>query len=145
MVVEAARRSVRAARDNRPMAYASELVTLLAAGLFSGGAVYVSVAEHPARVQAGTAVALAEFGPSYRRSAPLQGGSALAALIFGVIAAFASGTWLWALAGGCVAVAVPVTLLVIAPLNQRLMSGPERATDAEVSSLLARWAGLHAL
>ncbi|TMK98311.1 MAG: DUF1772 domain-containing protein [Actinobacteria bacterium] len=127
------------------MTYASELVALLAAGLFAGGAVFVSVAEHPARTEAGANVALAQFPPSYRRAAPLQGGSALVALVAGIIAAIAGGNWEWALAAGCVGSAIPLTLLVIAPVNRRLMSDAAQLTDAEATELFASWARLHAL
>src|SRR5207244_10431670 len=125
--------------------YASELITALAAGLFAGGAVFVLLAEHPGRTEAGTSVALAQFPGSYRRAAPLQGGCALVALVAGVIAAFESGNWVWALAGGCVGAAVPLTLLVIAPVNTQLMSKPELLAEGEATALLASWARLHAL
>jgi hypothetical protein len=124
---------------------ATQLVTLLAAGLFAGGALYVSVAEHPGRVAAGADVALVQFAHSYKRAAPLQGGMAVIALILGVIAAFASGSWEWALAGGCVGAAVPITLVMIAPLNERLTRAPAGLADAELQTMLARWGRLHAL
>jgi hypothetical protein len=125
--------------------HAWELLTLIVAGLFAGGAVYVLIAEHPGRVEAGIRVALAQFPGSYRRAAPLQGGCALLAPVAGVVAAFASGNWLWALAGGCVGAAIPLTLLVIAPVNAQLMSKPERLTEDDARALFASWARLHAL
>src|SRR2546427_11293208 len=127
------------------MEYVSELVTLLAAGVFAGGALYVSVAEHPGRTAAGTRVALAQLPGSYRRAAPLQGGSALVALVAGVVAAFASGDWVWALAGASVGAAVPLTLIVIGPGNTRLMREPDLLADDDATALLADWARLHAL
>jgi hypothetical protein len=42
-----------------------EIIAALAAGLFSGAAVYISLVEHPARVDCGPAVAVREFRPSY--------------------------------------------------------------------------------
>jgi hypothetical protein len=127
------------------MAFAAELVTVVAAGVFAGGALFVAVAEHPGRTEAGPVVALAQFSPSYRRAAPLQGGSALAALVGGIIAAFASGNWVWALAGGCVGAAVPLTLVVIAPVNRQLMGEPGRLADPQTTDLLRSWARLHTL
>jgi multisubunit Na+/H+ antiporter MnhG subunit len=124
---------------------ATQLITLLAAGLFSGGALYASVAEHPGRVAAGTDVAVIQLPHSYRHAAPLQGGLAIIAGIVGVIAAFVSGSWEWALAGACVGAAVPITLVLIAPVNQQLMERAERLSDAQAATLLARWARLHAL
>jgi hypothetical protein len=126
--------------------HAAELVCLLSAGLFAGGALYVSVAEHPARVAAGTDLALAQFPLSYTRAAPLQGGSATLSLIFGIVAAATGGTWAWALAGGCVGAAVPLTLVVIEPVNEQLRrQGEDLDGEAVAAALLSKWARLHAL
>ena len=136
---------VRADGHNRCVEEATQLITLLAAGLFAGGALYASVAEHPGRVAAGTDVAVLQFPHSYKRAAPLQGGLAIIALTVGVIAAFVSGSWEWALAGGCVGAAVPITVVMIAPVNAQLIRRTGRLTDAEAAALLATWARLHAL
>ena len=61
-----------------------ELAALLCTGLFAGAALYVSLVEHPARLEGGPALAIAQFGPSYRRGAVMQaslaGGGCLAAV-----------------------------------------------------------------
>jgi hypothetical protein len=44
----------------------AEFVAVLACGLLTGAAVYVSLVEHPARMQCGVELAAAEFSPSYR-------------------------------------------------------------------------------
>ena len=49
-----------------------ELVFTLSSAFFTGASVYISFVEHPARVQAGTQVALAEFAPSYKRATVTQ-------------------------------------------------------------------------
>jgi hypothetical protein len=56
-----------------------EIVALLCIGLFSGAAAYVTFVEHPARVSCGPALAVAEFGPSYRRGTVMQ--ASLAAMV----------------------------------------------------------------
>ena len=40
---------------------------------------------------------------------------------------------------------MPLTLLVIEPVNRQLMSESERLTEAEATVLLASWARLHAV
>ena len=47
-----------------------------AATLFAGGALYVSLVEHPARLATGPPMAVAQFRASYPRGAKLQGGLA---------------------------------------------------------------------
>ena len=126
------------------MRFALGLLTVLLTGLFAGGALYVSLAEHPARIEAGSAVALAHFGPSYRRAARWQGTWAVGALLAGLGAAWLSGSWPWALAGVLTGAAIPLTLLVIAPVNRRLMSCDLPPAGDEAARLLSRWARLHA-
>jgi hypothetical protein len=51
---------------------ALELFATLAAGLFSGASIYINLVEHPARIHCGTALALAQFAPSYKRATLMQ-------------------------------------------------------------------------
>ncbi len=50
---------------------AARLATL-ASSLFTGAAIYINLVEHPARMEAGTQLALTEFAPSYRRATVMQ-------------------------------------------------------------------------
>ena len=65
-----------------------ELIAVLCTGLFAGAAIYITLVEHPARLECGAALALTEFRPSYRRAAVLQ--ATLAAV--GCLAAV--GAWM---------------------------------------------------
>jgi hypothetical protein len=49
-----------------------ELLATLAAGLFSGASIYINLVEHPARMQCGTVLAVAQWGPSYKRATVMQ-------------------------------------------------------------------------
>ena len=58
----------------------AEFVAGLACALFSGAAVYLSLVEHPARMECGVELAATEFAPSYRRchaGEPSSGGTDL--------------------------------------------------------------------
>jgi hypothetical protein len=120
-------------------------IATLCAGLFAGAALYVSLVEHPARVSCGTAVAVAEFGPSYRRAARLQ--SALASICFvaAVWAAFRGAGHLVFVAALLMVAVVPFTLLVIMPTNDRLMDPTLNPGSPEAATLLTRWGRLHAV
>ena len=50
----------------------AEFAAMLACGLFAGAAVYVSLVEHPARMECGVEIATAEFPPSYHRGTIMQ-------------------------------------------------------------------------
>lgn len=57
-----------------------EFIATLSAGLFTGGAIYISLVEHPARMSCGSTLAITEFAPSYKRAAIMQ--AFLAAISF---------------------------------------------------------------
>lgn len=124
---------------------AFELVALLCTGLFAGAAVYVTLVEHPARLECGPALAIAEFRPSYRRAAVMQ--AALAGI--GCLAALA--TWMQGrgasvlVAGLLLGAAIPFTLVVILPTNKRLLDPGLDPQSTEAAVLLARWGKLHAV
>jgi uncharacterized membrane protein len=121
------------------------LVATVAAGVFAGAAVYVTVVEHPARLECGPALAIREFGPSYRRAAIMQGMLGAVGLLASVVAWYqGSGVdWLgWGLFLGAM---IPFTLIVIMPTNRRLLDPALDSGSAEARDLLSRWGRLHAV
>jgi hypothetical protein len=117
---------------------------LLAAAAFAGAALYVSTAEHPARLRLRDEAALAQWKPSYARGKVMQAGLALVGSLLAFWAWWESRDWLW-LAGGIVLIAGwPFTLLVILPVNRRLEAIPPGG-GAESRALLVRWGRLHAV
>lgn len=121
------------------------LVATVAAGLFAGAAVYVTVAEHPARLECGQAVAIKEFGPSYRRAAVMQGGLAVVGLLASVAAWYQRGDVGWLVWGLLLGALVPFTLVVIMPTTRRLLDPRLDSGSAEARELLSRWGRLHAV
>ena len=120
-------------------------IATLAAGLFAGAALYVSLVEHPARVSLGSRPAVQEFRPSYRRGAAMQAPLSLVGAVAGVAcwAVGASAAWLAsALALGAL---VPFTLIVIMPTNKRLLDTRLDPGSNEAGALLRGWAALHAV
>ena len=122
-----------------------ELIALLCTGLFAGAAVYVTLVEHPARLECGPVVALAEFRPSYRRAAAIQ--ATLAAIgSLTAVAAWALGRGAPVLVAGLLLGAmIPFTLLVVLPTNKRLLDPALDPHATEAASLLAWWGRLHAV
>ena len=121
------------------------LFALVAATLFAGAALYISLVEHPARMKLDDRSALAQWKPSYRAATPLQAGLALLSLILGL--------WAWWKAGDdgllvgalLIGAVVPLTLVAISPVNRRLFAMPEEAAGEESRFLLERWGRLHSV
>jgi uncharacterized membrane protein len=120
-----------------------ELIATLAAGLFAGAAIYIDLAEQPARTQIDTAAALMEWRPSYKRAAVVQ--PVLAAVGFlSAIAAWLTGGSVWWLVGGTLLVAViPYTLIVVFPTNNKLLDPAIDKNPDLARRLLTRWGRLH--
>ena len=116
-----------------------------AAFLFAGGALYVSLVEHPARVACGPPMAVAQFRTSYPRGARLQGGLAVLGGLAGLLAWLAGAPFPWLGAGTLLASVVPYTLVVIMPTNRRLLDRALAPDLPEVRLLLRRWGALHAV
>ena len=123
----------------------SESLAVLCSGLFAGAALYVSFVEHPARMQCGTALAITQFAPSYKRATVMQ--ASLAAV--GTLAAIAA--WLmgapapWLIGGLLLGAVIPFTLIVILPTNKRLLDPSLDKNSQLAAQLLQRWATLHAV
>jgi Anthrone oxygenase len=122
-----------------------QFIAVLAATLFAGAAIYINVAEHPARMECGTAVAATVFGPSYRRAAVMQAALALVSTASAIGAWFMGAASEWLIGAVLIFAVVPFTLLVIMSTNKKVLdSGIDRSSDT-VHRLLRRWGRLHAV
>jgi uncharacterized membrane protein len=120
-------------------------LAVLTTVLFTGAAIYVNVAEHPARMECGTTVAVTVFGPSYRRAAVMQVILALIATVSAIGAWFLGAGASWLVGGLLIFAVVPFTLIVIMPTNKKLLDPAVDRTSDTVHGLLQRWGKLHAV
>jgi len=122
-----------------------ELLATLTAVLFSGASIYVNLVEHPARIQCGTALAVAQWGPSYKRATVMQ--ASLAAVGF----FSATGAWIlgaggfWLIGSILLGLVIPFTFIVILPTNRKLLNPDLVKESPDARLLLDRWARLHAV
>ncbi len=123
----------------------AELVAVLACSLFTGAAAYISLVEHPARMECGAELAATEFPPSYRRATIVQVTSAALGLLSSIAAWLAGATFWWVVAGVLLGVVMPFTLIVILPTNKQLLSPTLDRHSAQTEQLLIRWGRLHAV
>jgi hypothetical protein len=123
----------------------AKFVAVLACGLFAGAAAYVSLVEHPARMECGVELAATEFPPSYRRGTIMQATLAALGLLASVAAWLTGATFWWLVAGIMLGAVIPFTLFVILPTNRLLLSPTLERRSVEAERLLARWGVLHAV
>src|SRR6266568_1532859 len=120
-----------------------ELIAALCTSLFAGAAIYINLVEHPARLQTGTAAAVKQWRPSYRRATVMQASLAIVGFL-SALGAWAQGRGIPVLVGGLLlGSVVPFTLIVIFPTNRRLFD-PNLDEGSKAAALLAKWNRLHA-
>jgi hypothetical protein len=120
------------------------LLALLTASIFFGAAIYINVAEQPARLGLDDRAALAQWGPAYRRGFEMQASLALVSGLLGAAAWWQTGNPLWGAGAAIIILNWPYTMLVIMPVNRRLEATRPEEAGEETRDLLLRWGKLHA-
>jgi hypothetical protein len=120
-----------------------KFIAMISAAMFAGAALYINVAEHPARMVLDIRSAAAQWAPSYRRATWMQAPLALLSLAAGL------GSWLlgagfgWAIAALLIGAVIPFTFIGIMPTNRALLAPGRDLAAAETRALLEHWAKLH--
>jgi hypothetical protein len=118
-------------------------LALVFAAAFAGAALFVNVAEQPARLALDDPALLREWQRSYDRAAPMQGGLALLAALVGFVAAWQLHDWRLAVGALLIIANWPYTLLVIKPTNDRLHAIKPEQANAQTRQAIISWGHLH--
>jgi uncharacterized membrane protein len=127
----------------RCTAMMSGLVALTVAAIFTGAAVYVNVAEQPARLSLDDRALLAEWKPSYKRGAVMQASIALIGWVLGLLAWWQTSRTGFLIGAVAMVAPWPWTLLAIRPTNDALLATDQ--AGPRTRALIEKRGMLHAV
>jgi Domain of unknown function (DUF1772) len=120
-------------------------LALITAAVFAGAAIYVNVAEQPARLELGDGALLTEWKSAYKRGLVMQAPLALAGCLLGLLAWWQTQDWVWFLGALVLVANWPYTLFVIMPTNNQLKALNPANAGPTGRRLVQQWGRLHAV
>jgi Domain of unknown function (DUF1772) len=119
------------------------LLALIAAAFFTGVALYVNIAEQPARLSLDDRALLTEWKPSYKRGAAMQAPLALIGCLLGLIAWWQTSHPGFLIGGVAMIAPWPWTLIGIKPTNDALLAIQPDEVGPQTRALVVKWGVLH--
>jgi hypothetical protein len=127
------------------MVHSLEFIATLCTSLFAGAALYINVAEHPARMALETRMAAKQWSPSYQRATWMQAPLAVLGFLAGGAAWLGGANVGWLVAAVFIGAVVPFTFIGIMPTNRMLLAPQRDLGSSQTRALLEKWARLHAV
>ena len=121
------------------------LLALTTAAIFTGAAVYVNVAEQPARLTLDDRALLTEWKPSYKRGFAMQAPLALIGFVFGLVAWWQTSHPGFLMGAFAIIAPWPWTIFGIKPTNDALLETEVDKAGPLSRALIVRWGSLHAV
>lgn len=120
-------------------------LALVTAALFAGAAIYINIAEQPARLTLDDRSLLTQWKPSYKHGFTMQASIAVISGLLGFTALWLTGDWRWTVGALLILANWPYTLFGIMPTNHRLNATSNDQADTATRELIKHWARLHAV
>src|SRR4030095_11643125 len=120
-------------------------LALVIAAVFTGAAVYINVAEQPARLQLDDQALLTQWKAAYKRGTAMQAPLAVIGFLAGMLAWRQAGDWRWLIGAAILIANWPYTFIGVMPTNKSLMATDPAHAGSQSRPLIEKWAMLHAV
>ena len=120
-------------------------VALIVAALFAGAAVYINVAEQPARLALDDRALLAQWKPAYKRGFAMQAPLALIGFGLGILAWWTTGRSAFVVGAILLLANWPWTIFGIMPTNRMLTETAPADAGPQTRALIVKWNRLHSV
>lgn len=120
-------------------------LALLVAALFTGAALYISIAEQPARLGLDDRALLAQWKPAYKRGFAMQAPLAAVGFVLGIVAWRLTGRVAFIIGAILLLANWPWTLFGIMPTNKALMATELTDANPHSRALIMKWNRLHSV
>ncbi|MEJ2718886.1 MAG: DUF1772 domain-containing protein [Deltaproteobacteria bacterium] len=122
-----------------------QFIATLTCGIFTGAALYITLVEHPARMNCGTYGAVCQFGFSYNRAKVMQASLAVIGFVASAFAWWLGAGYGWLIGGIMLVSVVPFTFIAILPTNRKLLDPGLDRDSQPAHELMVKWDRLHAV
>jgi hypothetical protein len=119
------------------------LLALICGAIFTGAALYVNVAEQPARLLLDDRALLTEWKPAYKRGAAMQAPLALLGCLVGLMAWWQTSHAAFLVGAIAMIAPWPWTLIGIKPTNDALLATEFDRVGPQTRALVVKWGALH--
>jgi uncharacterized membrane protein len=121
------------------------LLALVVASVFAGAALYINIAEQPARLTLDDKALLKQWKPAYKRGFAMQASLAILGFVLGMFAWWQTGHFGFVLGAIVLIANWPYTLIGIMPTNAILMNTETMTANDNTRALIVKWGRLHAV
>ena len=118
-----------------------QIIAVISCGIFFGAALYISLVQHPALLIAGAAASSQFFPPMYTRAKSMQVACAILGSLSALLVWWQSASTLWLIGAILLLSVIPITLLILKPINDVLITAQSTPQQTEV--LLRQWGKRH--
>jgi hypothetical protein len=120
-----------------------EFAALVACGLLTGANMYITTVVHPPGEKTGPELEVRFFRSTFHRAHVMQASLTILGLLFSIAASLVGAPRAWIVGAAILASVLLLTLIIIKPVNKKLLEPSLDCGSTRAQELISRWSRLH--